>query len=487
MLARGACDNPLESVATLGEGTRFVESASVSLVHDPVYMLRILEQHLQPRQEIAYRVRECRIVNTRRRDGSRGAVEYSLRMENPATGRVWDQIVTGVSFGGVRTRRVWDVISLTPGQQEYAADPSAMPPFAYVSELDLLLQVFPHDHRLPAVAGIMSGPLPKLIEPILRELGPGDWQSPEWDAEVVEYRVDMRAIFRLRVRATDAATGHRADRLFYAKVYRDAEEGRRSYEVQRDVHEHVSVGETYLSVAKPIVYSDVPRTLVTAVAPGTSLEMLIRRNQGVPDAVRSVARAVAELHRLNVNAPLRSSNHDLAQLQEAQRVLESVRPDLNGVVSEILETVAVGLKESPTSLIHGDLKPDHLLIDGNRVALIDFDLAAVADPIADIAHLLTYLDKARKRSRSRRENTGDVGQMFIDEYFTHVPASWESRLPLYHAMSSVHKAAGLCRGRSMERSDEAETVLREGQALLAGPGTGMVPSFKRRLTRLSTS
>ena len=149
----------------------------------------------------------------------------------------------------------------------------------------------------------------------------------------------------------------------------------------------------------------------------------------------------------------------------------------------MVETVIAGIESAPSTLIHGDLKPDHMLLDGDRVALIDFDLIGLADPVVDVAHLLGFLGKPQLRSRSRGEGSQDAAQMFVDEYFTHVPDSWRGRLPLHHAMTSIHKAVGLCRRRGGDDHHRVEGVLREGQAFLQSDGDGSVPSYRRRLTR----
>ena len=229
----------------------------------------ILQRHLQPSETAPLRVKECRITNTRRRDGSRGATQYGLRLEDACTGRVWDQIVTGITFGGDRTRRAWETISQTAVAQANATTHSGLPHFAYVPELDLLLQVFPRDLRLPALAGLMVGPPPELIPVLLAELGSGDREPLSWTADVVQYRVDMRAIVRLTIAATDPTSGRAGERQFYAKVYRDPEQGRRAYRAQSDLHEQANAVGQHLMVAKPIVYDEALRTLVTAAIPGT--------------------------------------------------------------------------------------------------------------------------------------------------------------------------------------------------------------------------
>ncbi len=109
-----------------------MESSSVITAHDPEQMRVILQRHLYASETAPFRVQHCRITNTRRRDGSRGATQYELRLEDACTGRVWDQIVTGITFGGDRTRRVWETISHAAVAQANATTHTGLPHFAYV-------------------------------------------------------------------------------------------------------------------------------------------------------------------------------------------------------------------------------------------------------------------------------------------------------------------------------------------------------------------
>ena len=71
-------------------------------------MRATLERYLVAPDGSRCRVLDCRIANTRRRDGSRGTIEYEVRLEDPVTGRVWDEVVTGITLGGNRTGRAWE-------------------------------------------------------------------------------------------------------------------------------------------------------------------------------------------------------------------------------------------------------------------------------------------------------------------------------------------------------------------------------------------
>ncbi len=391
--------------------------------------------------------------------------------------------MTGVTYGGERTRKVWESICRAEARRGADTSGAALAPFAYVPELDMLLQVFPHDHRLPAIAALMAGPPPALQPSLLAEFGPEAWQVEKWTVEPVQYRVDMRAILRLTVRAADGDRGEVAERQVYAKVYRDPEAGRRSHRVQRVLHERASAAHGLLTIARPIAFVDGLRTVVTESLPGTSLSKIIRRGDGLIPAVRSAAKAVSEFHHLDVDAPRRSMADDIARLREAEDTVRSARPDLAQDVSDLVNAVIDGLDAAPTAIIHGDLKPEHILIGGDSVALIDFDLCGAADPVIDVAHLVAFLGASQERARSRRDQSESAAQVFVEEYFAYAPDSWRARLPFYHAMTGIHRAAGLCRRRGADGQERVDSVLREGHALLAGNGGEGVPSYKRRITR----
>ena len=223
---------------------------------------------------------------------------------------------------------------------------------------------------------------------------------------------------RLTVGASDTSIGGTAERQFYAKVYRDVDQGRRAHRAQYKLHEQATAVGKHLVVTKPIIYADGLRTLVTGAIPGTSLSKIIGRGKGSIGAAQS-ARAIAEFHQLDVVAPQRSFAEDMARLRAAQRFSLLLGP-IWPTRSAALCRPWPWFSSAPSSLIHGDLKPDHILIDGDRVALLDFDLYGAADPVVDVAHLLAFLGKPQERSRSRRAETEDIGQIFVDEYFRHV-------------------------------------------------------------------
>ena len=455
------------------------------ILEDEVRMREMLQRHLQPPHGKGYEIRDLQIANTRRRDGSRGSVQYDLRLEEPATGETWDVTLSGLFFGGGRTRQIWESLQSSPLAEESQDDGHRLPAFGYIPELDLLLQRFPHDLRLPALARLMTGPPPDLVPHLLTEFGSGDWQLSGWDAQTVQYRADLRATVRVHVQAISGSTNHASHRQIYAKIYRDPEEARRAHGAQTLLHKAVaSADASLLLVAKPIAHLANLNTVVTAAVPGNALSKIIRRGDGMEPAIRTAARAVAVFHQLDVAAPPRPHAEDVVRLREAETLLQSVRPMLATEVSELVDAVITGLEGAPSALIHGDLKPDHVLIDGDRVALIDFDLIAAADPVIDVAHLLAFLGKAQDRGRSSHEGSATAADVFVAEYFAHVPASWPARLPLYHAMTSIHKAAGLARRRGENAHGQIDRVLGEGRRFLAGGGAAAsIPSFRRRLTR----
>jgi hypothetical protein len=260
--------------------------------------------------------------------------QYDLTLRQP-DGRVSKELVSGVAFGGERTRKTWETLVLddTEVQRE-----SNLRRAAYVPDLDLLLQVFPFDHALPALERLMTGPLEGLVEPILSRFGHGHWRLEDWQSESVRYRVDLRASVKLTVRATDRGSARTSERRFFAKVYA-GDQAERAWTIQQDLGVALGAASEPFGLAPLVAYLPDARILVQDEVKAPSLPYLIRkadRDEAI-EAVRRAARAIAALHLLPIAAPahrIKLDRTDPARLRRSADAFRNCRPDLASAVSE---------------------------------------------------------------------------------------------------------------------------------------------------------
>jgi Ser/Thr protein kinase RdoA (MazF antagonist) len=218
------------------------------------------------------------------------------------------------------------------------------------------------------------------------------------------------------------------------------------------------------TVGKPVAYLGDFRALIQEEVTGTPLRQFLRGDQAIP-AVREVARALASLHLEDVFTPQRHTPRDeAARLAVASESLRSVCPHLEPRVEEIISTVVAGLEEVPLTPIHGDLKPAHILLDGERIVLMDLDKFASADPVLDVAQLVYSLTKAKGlENHLAQDSRQAVAWAFVEEYFAHVPEAWRARLPLHLGGLFVKKAAAGLRKHLPDGPHEAETLIEKAR------------------------
>jgi tRNA A-37 threonylcarbamoyl transferase component Bud32 len=439
------------------------------LVTDPEQMREVLQKHLLPLGEEAYEVRECRIPYRHRREGFRCVVHYDLRLAERGTGHERSQLVTGVIYTGGKTRRDWEKIQRSEAGREIPGASPTFEPFSYIPNLDMLVQVFPYDHRLPALPLLMAGPPPEIEALLLDRFGPGEWQAEAWDVEALRYRADQRAALRLTTQARDAVTGRVDEKRFYAKVYNREKRGKQTYQLLQKLWDKATTEDAGLTVGMPIAYLSDLQTLLQEESPGTNLRRILHQEEEAIPAVRKVARALATLHLLDLTMPRqRSLQDEVAKVKRAGESLKSTCPHRRAEIDEMLVTVIAGLEEVPLAPIHGDLKPGHILLDGDSVGLIDFDNAVGADPVMDIAQLLFDFDKMTQRSSLPHTNSQALAQAFADEYFSHVPEGWRARLPFLYAGDMLKKAASFYRRQSSGKPANVEDLLEQARDCLSG-------------------
>ncbi len=423
-------------------------------LRDPDQMRGVFQHHLLPAANPAYVIESC-AVDFVRQAANRCLLQYTLQLRESGTGRLHSQVVTGVTYDADRGLRILQRVRQFGPRATIPAAGPVLPAVAYVPELQMLVQVFPYDHRLPALARIVTVPPPELASALLAELGPGDWRIEAWEAKTVRYRVDMRAMVRLDVQAREAASERTAQRRVYTKIYREAEEGERAHAMQRVLWERTSADDVGFVVARPGAYLNGLRTLLLDEVTGTRLLDILRHEDDVLPVVRRVARAVAALHQLPGDevfaARARPPRDELARLEVLSGKLRAAVPDLEQTIAEVVGVIAASFADVPSAPTHFDLKPGHIVLDGDRVGLLDFDKLVAADPMVDVTALMTHLRKERSHSQRRHGGTDAIARAFAEEYFAHVPAAWGERFPASRAMALLLEATasgGALRGRA---------------------------------------
>ena len=441
----------------------------LGVASDPELMRGVFEEHLRPISGGTYRVIDCRLSRFRYRRGARCVLQYTLRLTDPDTGCERIQWVTGVMYAKNRTRRKWEKLrSLDPG-----AIPNIFPtfePFAFIPDLGMLVEVFPYDRRLPTLPLVMAGPSPELELPLLARFGPGNWRTEAWNIEPVRYRAGLGAALRLTVQGQDDATSRRIERRFYAKVYRDEGQGQQTHQVLRALRKQARANGEGFTVARPLAYLSGLRTLLQEEAPGTPLEEILLGEGDTTEAARRVAQALAAFNQGDAPATTRRYllADQVADLERASRLLGWACPHLRLEVESIIEGVLAGLQEVPLRPTHRDLKADHIFLDGDRTIFIDLDSFAKADPVLDPAHLLARLAAMPALFPIPRQRARAAAREFAEEYFAHVPRTWQDRLPFHYAGTLLEVAHGFFRRQAPDWPGRIAGLLEEAKASLAG-------------------
>jgi hypothetical protein len=436
---------------------------------DPESMRVLFQKHLRPLNNKAYQVQDCQLSRIRYRRGERCVLQYTLRLAEADTGSERIQWVTGVMYADDKTRRKWEKLRVS-SPKDVSEIISTFEPFSFIPDLGMLVQVFPYDRRLPTLPLLIAEPLPELEAPLLARFGSGNWRTEVWNVEPVRYRAGLGAALRLTVQGQDDATGRRMEKRFYAKVYRDEGQGQQTYQVLRALQKHARTNGEGFTVARPLAYLSGLQTLLQEEAPGTPLDEILLGDGDTTAAVRRVAQALAAFNQGDPPATTRQYllADQVADLERARRLLGWACPYLKMEVESIIKGVFAGLQEVPLRPTHRDLKPDHIFLDGERTIFIDLDSLAKADPVLDPAHLLARLAAMPALFPIPREQARVAAQEFAEEYFTHVPSTWQERLPFHYAGRLLEVAHGFFRRQAPDWPDKIATLLEEAKASLAG-------------------
>ncbi len=153
--------------------------------------------------------------------------------------------------------------------------------------------------------------------------------------------------------------------------------------------------------------------------PGTELTGLLAGPHGLSLA-RRVAEALYQLHKADVRPRRRHGMTDeLRILHDRLLLVEQSCPKWKSRlrrVSESCRQLADSMIQQQPRTIHRDFYADHVLVDGDRFYLVDFDLCCLGDPALDVGNFLGHVTEQSLREFGNAEVMADREEALLQRY-----------------------------------------------------------------------
>ena len=249
-----------------------------------------------------------------------------------------------------------------------------------VPEIGLRIQVSPFD---PDFEGLVRLADPAHVSSMLETAIDRRWGRPQvgW----VRYRPGQRHV--LRYGGSDGQGP-----IVFAKLHR----GDRRPSVTAEVMAEVLAAAAPAIRAAPMVATvEEDGVELWAHQPGTPLSQLICQGVPVDVALGRTGTALRRLHeapprRFGV-LPHRDLDGEVRVTRRAAHHVGQLLPATGARIDEVLDRADADRATTVPAVVHGDLKADHLLVDGDRLSLVDFDSCALAEPALDVGKFLADL------------------------------------------------------------------------------------------------
>lgn len=289
-----------------------------------------------------------------------------------------------------------------------------------IANQDIAVYSWPHDQALPALAGLFDA---ERRAALLQHLAKQHPRLQDGTLTNLRYRPQRRYVGRL-----DGAHGQAALLKLYCE---------RDYARACTAAAFRSRGP--LGVAPLLGAAAHHRALLFAWQPGQVLTDNLWAVAWHPTLFATVGAALAALHAQEQVILTTSAQDDLDTLDAAVKTIATLCPDLEKRVRTLAHIIAAELS-SPGKLcpIHGDFYADQVLVDGERVIVLDLDNAAWGDPALDLGTFAAHLWRRVSLGSGTAERATQITAALLAGY------AQQQAPPDRHRLA-LHTAAGLLR------------------------------------------
>ena len=216
----------------------------------------------------------------------------------------------------------------------------------------------------------------------------GGWgTSGGFEVRPVRYRPGQRHVLLYTANAETGPT-------VFAKIYRD-DTAARVRRLAGRLAEPVASGSR-AQIARPLPASPDHYAGVSLQVAGRPLSQVLRDDPGSLPMAAVAGAALRAIHDIDpgLAAAERGIADEVASAMRACAHISGLLPTLGSRLRRLLDGVGErvqGLPAEAPALTHGDAKCDNLLVDRDRLTVIDLDRCGYADPALDVGKLLADL------------------------------------------------------------------------------------------------
>jgi aminoglycoside phosphotransferase len=242
----------------------------------------------------------------------------------------------------------------------------------HAAELNTMFWIFPHDRKIKDLS-------------LLNDVPPGlkDIEGQRWVKSRIVGHAPEKSV-------TAQCLSDNNNVIAYAKIYA-GDEGRqffKTYAHLADVRKLKNV-----QVPRALGYSEQHRLLLLEPVSGVSFSSLAATQR--EDAFFRLSGALKGLHHTAPSSSLSHSTRFTAEsLKRAAATIAQARPDVALRVQKLTaQLIARHNRHGAGQLVflHGDVHPKNILLDNERLCLLDFDQAAIGAPAVDLGSVIAGL------------------------------------------------------------------------------------------------
>ena len=407
----------------------------LGLATNPVAMAQVFAENFRPLlAESGWDVEKCAIEWLQHRRGGRCRLLYRLTLRDLA-GRKTDQWFFGKLLREGKARPMYEEALRSAILQN-----GFWPPVNFWPELEMVVWTFPNDPDMPhLVRAVNTNLIRAQLNANLPAWGLSErWRCEQVEFERVKYMPGKRCVLRYNARLADPSGENR--RLeFFSKTYSDGK-SRLHHQVLQNIYDRLG---RVLNVPRPLKYVEDANTFWQEPWDGRPLiDSLDDWNW--EELFPRLAETLAVLHKSRGDGfpPSNTLERAYEAAREDAQTLEWLLPEYGSRFREALAALAAAKKilaaqPVPPAPIHGTMRIEQFLVRDREIALVDFDAAALGDPLYDLAEFVSSLQYLAFSRGLAADRLTKAAEFFQTQYAKQVPWPCEARRVAWYVVVSL--------------------------------------------------